>query len=165
MTGRLRTRSFSVDLDDVYAICKGYAPNGERSLPRFHPYGLSYDQPHAQAPALYTRLRESGRNDPLLSFPLSGRDAMEVWEFAESLARIGGEFVRCGHWVLRPGRVRLIRYVETSPHCRTPDADYTVYIGMTDDRAGGWVAKIQLDLESGRALESVLDRSAVTAGT
>ena len=163
MSTPLRCGGVFINPEDVFAFCRtDYA---KRDMIDLLAYGSTREAGRGNCSVdLYTRLRESGRSEPLVHFSLCGRDAIEVWEAASRLAGGGGEFARCGRWVLRPRRVRLLRYTETGGQCSTGEASYTVYLGMTDDTAGGWVSKVQLDLESGRALEGLLGREDLKAG-
>ena len=63
---------------------------------------------------VYTRLRPSGKQDPLVDIQLTGEAALDLWEHigADAATNDAKGFVLCGRWYLRAHRVKMIKRAE-----------------------------------------------------
>lgn len=146
----IESSALTVAAEDIHAVRKGETPRNTYDYSIFsgvRPGGATTVQ-------VFTRLRQSGKQDPLVDVQLTGEAALDLWEHVGALARTDASgFVLCGRWYLRPSRVRLIKRAEYASHPDGGNSTYDVYLSMVDaDRDDGWVARLTLDLESGREL-------------
>lgn len=152
----VKTRGLVIPADDVYAVWKSQDEGGSRAGGE----DATFQSTGAPGPAVtvFTRLRESGDQKSLVQFALRGEEAADVWD---AMARIVGQsgattFMRFGRWYLRVGRIRAVRLARHQKVLfSTIETPSHVLLSMTDDeRDGGWVARVNLDKESGDALEA-----------
>jgi len=133
-----------IDLDDVFAARK--------QEPR--DFGVPYGDGEGDAEprvSIFTRLRESGSRDPLLSLEFAGSRAREAWESFEEMTCADASdppaFVRFGSWYIRPARVRAMTQIQS--------IDWSVFMSMPDEnQSGGWVARLTLNDKAGTALDA-----------
>jgi len=150
--------SLSLDLADIYAL-HSYRENSS--------VNLLDPGPEGPAVKVFTRLRESGNRERLLTFVLHDSSALDAWELLGRMTRRDAAnrlmFERYGQWYLRPDRIRVVdRRTEKSYH-GTETHRYQVFVSPLErERDGGWVTQLDLDEESGRALDAWIHRASST---